>query len=412
MDFWAALGIGQESEDQPDAAPPQAPRPETIAGRTGAEDGTGRPAEAPVGGSGEPENDHAGAAAPARQAAPPRRSGTAAPSTARPGAAQATAPDDWAAMFSGSDTRPPGGSSAGTRSKPSARTNGTASTRTPGAAPTRTPGAASTRTNGTASTPAPGTASTRAPGAAPTGTSGVVAARTPDVPAVAGPASGSAPDGPPAGGVLGGWDAFARLWQDEHVTEVHIRGTAMVAYGPRGVRPVAHFADAAAARATIAAIIAVQEETGATVTRAGESVIIARRHGGGLTPDDLLAAGVVTKEQLTAVEEALAATRSVTVTGPAAPVIVRTLASLIPAGSRVYEAPFGTLPAGCVAAASPLDADYVVGVRPGTVVEEMAAAGQIGALIANPAAPYAAAVCLTVSGRSAALGKVTTSANG
>lgn len=361
-DFWAALGIGQEPVPQADAAPPQDRRTEAAATGEDAtgEPGTGperrneRPADTARRAATKPKGDRAaGSAPPAKKAAPARRA-AAGPATAGPEAKPSKAPDEWAAMFSTADMTPPGSASAGTPVEP---------------------------------------------------------------PRAVGPAAGvpdplSSLGGPRISGPLGGWRAFIELWEDEHVAEVHVRGTEVMVYGPRGVRPAPAFADVATARATVEAISAAQEETGATVTRAGGSVVIARRRGGDPTPDDLLATGVMTREQLARVDEALAATRSVTVTGPAAPVIVRTLASLVPAGSRVYEGPFGILPAGCVATTSPLDADYVVGVRPGAVAEEMVAAGQIGGLIANPAASFPAAVRLTVSGRSAALGKVTASADG
>ncbi|MFD0540682.1 hypothetical protein ACFQY7_49665 [Actinomadura luteofluorescens] len=49
-----------------------------------------------------------------------------------------------------------------------------------------------------------------------------------------------------------------------------------------------------------------------------------------------------------------------------------------------------------------MEADYVLGVRPGAVAEEMAGAGQVGALIANPETQLAAALRFAVTGPSAA----------
>jgi hypothetical protein len=98
--------------------------------------------------------------------------------------------------------------------------------------------------------------------------------------------------------------------------------------------------------------------------------------------------------------------RAVIVTGPAARIVVRALASLVPAGSRVFLGSYATLPAGCVTAATPMEADYVVGVRPGVLAEEMAAEGQVGGLIANPETRIRVALRFAVSGRSAAPGKL------
>lgn len=112
-------------------------------------------------------------------------------------------------------------------------------------------------------------------------------------------------------------------------------------------------------------------------------------------------------ELLSRVADAIERMRAVTVTGPAAPRITLTLASLIPAGSRVFQGPFGRLPAGCVAVAGPLEADYVTGTRPGEPAEGMAAGGQIGAVIANPETDIPAQVRLAVTGRTAAPTRVT-----
>jgi hypothetical protein len=207
--------------------------------------------------------------------------------------------------------------------------------------------------------------------------------------------------------VLTGWHLLGELWRDERVNEIHIRGTQVTVSGTHGVHEMPGFHDPAAARRAVEAVTGAQAAPDMTVSRIGESVILSRPQRTRPTAADLVADEIISATMLSVVELALARTQSVTVTGAAAPAVMRALASLIPPGSRIFEGPLGVLPPGCVTTASPLDADYVIGVRPGGVAEEMAAEGQIGALIANPKTPFKAVVQLTVSGRTAALGRVT-----
>jgi hypothetical protein len=193
-----------------------------------------------------------------------------------------------------------------------------------------------------------------------------------------------------------GWREFIELWRDDRVNEVHIRGTEVTVSGTLGVYSMPEFSSLGAARQAVEAIIATRAETGAEIIRIGESIVVTRRHRLCTDPASLVAAGIISEEQVSQVRMALEHTQAVTLTGPAAPVLMRSLASLVPAGSRVFEGPYAVLPAGCVTVASPLDADYVIGVRP----------GQIGALIANPETQFKAPVQFAVSGRSTAPGKV------
>lgn len=208
--------------------------------------------------------------------------------------------------------------------------------------------------------------------------------------------------------VLAGMHVLTDLWRDRRVEEIHVNGTRVTVSGTQGVREVPGFHNAAAARQAIAAVEAKQETLGAVVTHAGDSVVVGRaRHN---RPDAaaLIDSGVVTQDLVDEVGRALEEVRAVTVSGPAAWVVMRAFAPLIPSGSRVFQGPLAVLPPGCVAATSPLDADYVLGVRPGTVAEEVAAAGHVGALVANPKRRFEAAVELVVSGRSTAPDKVVT----
>ncbi|GAA3973932.1 hypothetical protein GCM10023085_65530 [Actinomadura viridis] len=207
--------------------------------------------------------------------------------------------------------------------------------------------------------------------------------------------------------VMSGQHVLGELWLEPHISEVHIRGTRVTVCGTQGVYEVPGFPDAATAQRAVAAVKAAQGQMRANVTQVNDSIVVSRAHDAGMSAASLLTSGVLTEEQLSQVEQALERMQAVTVTGPAARIVVRALASLIPPGSRIFQGPLGVLPAGCVAASGPLDADYVVGVRPGPVAEQMAAAGQLGALIANPETQIRAAVRLAVSGRSAAPEKVT-----
>ncbi|MFB9830841.1 hypothetical protein [Actinoallomurus acaciae] len=192
---------------------------------------------------------------------------------------------------------------------------------------------------------------------------------------------------------------FGHLWRDDRVDEIHIRGTQVNVCGTLGVYQVPGFSSLAMAHRAVAAA---REEPGAVITYIGESVVVRRRRRTGPALATLVAAGIVTDEQLAEVRTALERTRSVVLAGPAAPVIMRSFTALLPHGSRVFEGPYAALPTWCVTAESPLDADYVVGVRPGAHAERMVALGQIGALIANPETQFEAAVEFGVRGRSAA----------
>ncbi|GAA2404266.1 hypothetical protein GCM10010191_09980 [Actinomadura vinacea] len=207
--------------------------------------------------------------------------------------------------------------------------------------------------------------------------------------------------------VLSGSHLLGELWRDERVDEVHIQGTEVTVCGTNGVYQVPGFPSLAAAQRAIATIKASREKTGAVISRVGASVVVSRRRGTGLDATALVTGGIATEEQLAQIKQALEGMQAVTVTGPAARIVVRALAALIPVGSRVFLAAYATLPAGCIAAAHPMEADYVIGVRPGAVAERMAAAGQVGALIANPETAVPTALRFAVSGQSAALGKLT-----
>ncbi|QKG23341.1 hypothetical protein [Actinomadura verrucosospora] len=206
--------------------------------------------------------------------------------------------------------------------------------------------------------------------------------------------------------VLHGRHLLGELWLDKRINEVHVRGTRVTVCAADGVYEVPGFPSRASARKAVAAIESTQAELGAIVTQVGDSYVLNRPYDTGPGAESLLSSGVVTQELLERVREALQRLEAVTVTGPAARTVVRAFASLIPSGSRVFVGPFTVLPDGCIAAKGPLDADYVTGVRPGPVAEDMAAAGQVGALIANPETQFPAAVRLVVTGRSLAPEKV------
>lgn len=207
--------------------------------------------------------------------------------------------------------------------------------------------------------------------------------------------------------VLSGWHLLGELWRDERVDEIHVRGTQVTVCGALTIRQVPGFLTLARARRALELIAEAQDDAGAVVTHIGGSVVVSRRHRTVPDTSALVNTGVITKQQVSTVGQALDRLRPVTVTGPAAPVIMRALSSLVPAGSRIFEGAFAVVPAGCVVTTSPLDADYVIGVRPSAEAEEMAAAGQLGALLANPRTQLPEALRLHVSGRSAAPGKVT-----
>ncbi|KAB2385935.1 hypothetical protein [Actinomadura montaniterrae] len=207
--------------------------------------------------------------------------------------------------------------------------------------------------------------------------------------------------------MLYGQHLIGELWQDKAIAEVHIRGTRVTVVDKHGIRDVMGFPSAAIASRAIEAVEASRERMMAVVTRIGASVVVSRINSATPTVFDLITSGVVTEGQADQVGSALERMDPVTVVGPAARVVVRAFAALVPTGSRVFEGPYGILPAGCVAATSPLDADYAIGIRPGVPAEPMAAAGQIGALIGNPETDLRAAVRLVVSGPSSLIRQVT-----
>ncbi|URN09597.1 hypothetical protein LUW74_43785 [Actinomadura madurae] len=207
--------------------------------------------------------------------------------------------------------------------------------------------------------------------------------------------------------VLTGWHLLGPLWRDDRVTEIHVRGVRVTALGIGGVHELADFPDPGSARAAVETVTRAAADVGAVVTAVGGFTVVRRRDGAHPDAGSLVAEGVMEAELLSRVADAIERMRAVTVTGPAAPRITLTLASLIPAGSRVFQGPFGRLPAGCVAVAGPLEADYVTGTRPGEPAEGMAAGGQIGAVIANPETDIPAQVRLAVTGRTAAPTRVT-----
>lgn len=208
--------------------------------------------------------------------------------------------------------------------------------------------------------------------------------------------------------VLNGWHLLGELWRDHRVDEVHVRGTLVTVCGTFGIRQVPGFTNAfTAARAVEAFTVENRDRHDAEVIQVGDSTILRRRVGSGIHGAMLVASSLVTEEQLIQVQQALENMRAVTVSGPAARILMRAFSSFVPAASRIYEGPYALLPAGCVAATSPLDADYVIGVRPGRTAERMAAMGQVGALIANPETRIRAAVRLIAGGRSSQPDKVT-----
>lgn len=208
--------------------------------------------------------------------------------------------------------------------------------------------------------------------------------------------------------VLSGTHMLSDLWRDQRVEEIHIHGERVIVSGTRGVWETHGFPSAAAARRAIATIEAKRETLGAVITRIGGSVVVSRARPNGPDAAALVESGVVTQDLVEEVRRALEEVKTVTASGPAARVVMRAFAPLVPSGSRVFQGPLGVLPPGCTAGISPLDADFVVGVRPGKMAEEMAAAGHVGALIANPETEFEAAVELVVSGRSTAPDKIAT----
>ncbi|MGI5204049.1 hypothetical protein ACQEU6_21025 [Spirillospora sp. CA-108201] len=202
--------------------------------------------------------------------------------------------------------------------------------------------------------------------------------------------------------VLNGTHLLGELMRDETIDEVHVHGTQVTVCGARGIRQIPGFPSLSASRRAVKTITASREKRGLVVSKVNDSVVISRRNGAVPNTNGLVASGVVGGDQLARIRQALQQMQAVTVTGPAARIVIRALASLIPEGSRVFLGAYATLPAGCVTAVSPMEADYVLGVRPGAVAEEMAGAGQVGGLIANPETQFPAALRFAVTGPSAA----------
>ncbi|MEV4008817.1 hypothetical protein AB0K37_42185, partial [Actinomadura sp. NPDC049753] len=202
--------------------------------------------------------------------------------------------------------------------------------------------------------------------------------------------------------VLNGTHLLGELMRDETIDEVHVHGTQVTVCGARGIHQIPGFPSLAASRRAVKTITASREKRGLVVSKVNDSVVISRRNGVVPKTNALVASGVVSGDQLARIRQALQQMQTVTVTGPAARIVIRALASLIPEGSRVFLGAYATLPAGCVTAVSPMEADYVLGVRPGAVAEEMAGAGQVGGLIANPETQLPAALRYAVTGPSAA----------
>jgi hypothetical protein len=207
--------------------------------------------------------------------------------------------------------------------------------------------------------------------------------------------------------ILNGLHLLGELWQDQSVQEVHIHGTYVTVCRTDGIHQVPGFPDLATAQRAIQTFKAAPTRKQALISHIGTAVIISRHPSTGPDTARLLAGGIITHEQLAHITKALHNLRAVTVTGPAARIVVRALSCLIPAGSRVYLGSYATLPTGCVTAATPMEADYILGVRPGPIAETMAANSQVGALIANPETPLPTAIKYAITGPSADPGKLT-----
>jgi hypothetical protein len=435
MDFWAVLGVGQETADQQDAKAPQdklvaaaptkqaAPAGETETGPTPRPEQAAaakRPASPKQPAPGKrtastkqkadaKQTEPTGQTVSAKRGAP---AGRAAPALSAP---EPEPPGEWASMFA-SLNEPSTGEAAGMPQAPAADTPVSqtaakaATLKAPGPEESKTPHASQKSQTWSADTAGPLTP----PAADPAWITAAQIADSirPRMVETYLELLTQYTDGDPVMArkvydVLGGSHLLGELWRDTSIYEVHIRGTLVTVCNTYGVHDVPGFPNLTTAHRAIETARAAQKEMNVVVTDIGDSVVISRRHGTGLDAAVLVAIGAVTEEQLSQVKRAIERMRAVTVTGPAARIVVRAFASLIPAGSRVFEGPHAVLPAGCVATASPLDADYVVGVRPGLVAEEMAAAGQLGALIANPQTQFRAALQFIVSGRSTAPEKVT-----
>ncbi|MEO3826355.1 hypothetical protein [Actinomadura sp. B10D3] len=397
-DFWAVMGIGHQDAHEENG---QQQDPANHLGRRDAEEETAVASSA--------------GQAPAGTALPPPEP-----------AANDTSPpeqDAWAAMFSEENGAPPTGTEGPAQP-------GTAGTAVPTAkAPVHAaPGPEAAGQAGPAGPEAAGPDEPVPDGSAANDPAGTAAALPPDPTWVAAEqleasirprltqlwlqlltehAGGDAAMGRRIYQVMDGLHLMGELCEDQSISEVHVHGTRVTVVGPSGTREVPGFSSQATARRAIEAVKARRDAMRVTVTELDGSVVVRRAHNATPSAADLVASGILTEDLVSRVREALDRVQAVTITGPAARIVMRAFAPLVPEGSRVFAGPQAVLPPGCLAAAGPLDADYVIGVRPGVVAEEMAAAGQLGALIANPQTRFRAAVRLLVSGRSTAPGAVT-----
>ncbi|MES9607280.1 hypothetical protein [Actinomadura sp. NPDC000929] len=476
MDFWAAIGVGQEEDDGPEEQPSQdkllvtgAPAPADTGAAAGSETETdqrspqddwaslfsawddsangaapaaaqpsaGAPADqAAAGAGGAPAEAPPAAAKPEAQAEPPEQEPEAPAEAPAEQPPQDPEPAQSAETPSAPKADAPAWTPASTQDHRMTRSTpfGTAGQGFQAAAPAQAPQTTqvpqTTQTPQTTQIPqvteAPQT--TDAPQAAPASQE-PAEGTTPPPPPAADPAWATAEriatslrprvaelwlevltrhtGGDPAMAsrvyhVLNGTHLLGELMRDETIDEVHVHGTQVTVCGARGIHQIPGFPSLAASRRAVKTITASREKRGLVVSKVNDSVVISRRNGVVPKTNALVASGVVSGEQLARIRQALQQMQTVTVTGPAARIVLRALASLIPEGSRVFLGAYATLPPGCVTAVSPMEADYVLGVRPGAVAEEMAGAGQVGGLIANPETRLPAALRYAVTGPSAA----------
>ncbi|WP_141578183.1 hypothetical protein [Actinomadura sp. WMMA1423] len=455
MDFWAAIGVGQE-EDGPDGKPEQdkllvtgapasaAPADTGAAAGSGTQEGQQGPQAdwaslfsawddssnggAPAAGqaaAAQPATGKSGAEAGAAPAAKPKARNKSRDEEPRESAPPPAEQPPGDARSAGAAPAPEAGAAA-QASAPAQEWRTTRSTPF-GAAEQAAPSATPAQTPQTAQAPQP----TQAPQAsqAPQAPQEPADGAAPQPPLAADPAWTTAEriatalrprvaelwlevltrhtGGDPAMAsrvyhVLNGTHLLGELMRDETIDEVHVHGTQVTVCGAHGIRQIPGFPTLAASRRAVKTIAASREKQGLVVSKVNDSVVISRRNGTAPNTGALVASRVVSADQLARIRGALQQMQAVTVTGPAARIVIRALASLIPEGSRVFLGAYATLPAGCVTAASPMEADYVLGVRPGAVAEEMAGAGQVGGLIANPETQFPAALRFAVTGPSAA----------
>ncbi|WP_433467297.1 hypothetical protein [Spirillospora sp. CA-128828] len=416
MDFWAAIGVGQEPEDEPEESPAQ---DQLLVNGAAAPADTAAP-ESPAGAEEQkPQDDwaslfsawddSAGGAPPAaaQPAAPPAAPKTQGRKPKKPEDAAGKQPPTDVKVAQAPETPAPEAgqapSSARASSAPPSTPFAPAGQAAQPAAPPQAPKTAQT------SREVNGATAQAAPAADPAWTTAerIATSLRPRVAELWLEVLTRHTDGDPAMAsrvyhVLNGTHLLGELMRDETIDEVHVHGTQVTVCGANGIRQIPGFPNLTASRRAVKTIAASREKRGLVVSKVGDSVVISRRDGTVPNTDVLLAGGVVTEDQIARIRGALGQMQAVTVTGPAARIVIRALASLIPDGSRVFLGAYAALPAGCVTAVSPMEADYVLGVRPGAVAEEMAAAGQVGALIANPETQFQPALRFAVTGPSAA----------